>query len=114
MIQGVSRDSVYGVVINASHYERAIILFWRPEMHTKLPQKPQTIEISKLFPIIIENDLAHFFSYRCTQDRRPRVGIANPRNAELSRRDGLLAAVPVCVLPSQRKEAAARILHVNC
>ena len=29
-------------------------------MHTKLPQKPQTIEISKLFPII-ENDLAHFF-----------------------------------------------------
>ena len=51
---------VYGVVMNASHYERAIIFFWRPEMHTKLPQKPQTIEISKLFPII-ENDLAHFF-----------------------------------------------------
>ena len=51
---------VYGVVMNASHNERAIIFFWRPEMHTKLPQKPQTIEISKLFPII-ENDPAHFF-----------------------------------------------------
>ena len=52
---------VYGVVMNASHYERAIIIFFCGSIFsTKLPQNPQTIEISKLFPII-ENDLAHFF-----------------------------------------------------